>query len=115
STATQTLKIGTGVCLVVERDPIVLAKEVASLDHLSGGRFLFGVGAGWLREETANHGVDPRVRWRVFGERMRAMQAIWTSDEASFAGRYVNFERIWSWPKPVQQPYPPVLMGGDYG
>ncbi|MBV8713836.1 MAG: LLM class F420-dependent oxidoreductase [Chloroflexi bacterium] len=115
SSVTSRILLGTGICLVIQRDPIVLAKEVASLDLLSGGRFLFGVGAGWNREEIANHGVDPRVRWRVFGERMRAMQAIWTQDEANFSGRYVNFERIWSWPKPVQKPYPPVLMGGDFG
>jgi probable F420-dependent oxidoreductase len=115
SAVTNRILLGTGICLVIQRDPILLAKEVASLDLLSGGRFLFGVGAGWNREEIANHGVDPRVRWRVFGERMRAMQAIWTQEEASFGGRYVNFERIWSWPKPVQKPYPPVLMGGDFG
>jgi probable F420-dependent oxidoreductase len=114
SAVTSRIKLGTGICLVIQRDPIVMAKEVASVDLLSGGRLLFGVGAGWNREEIANHGVDPRVRWRVFGERMRAMQAIWTQDEASFSGRYVNFERIWSWPKPVQKPHPPVLMGGDY-
>jgi len=114
STATSRIKLGTGVCLVIQRDPILLAKEVASLDVLCGGRFLFGVGAGWLREEIANHGVDPRVRWRVFSERMQAIQTIWASDEAEFHGRYVNFDRIWSWPKPIQKPRPPVLMGGDY-
>src|SRR5579864_3618225 len=103
STATTRIKLGTGICLVIQRDPIVLAKEVASVDLLSKGRLLFGVGAGWNREEIANHGVDPRVRWRVFGERMRAMQTIWSQDEASFDGRYVKFERIWSWPKPVQK------------
>jgi probable F420-dependent oxidoreductase len=105
--------LGTGICLVIQRDPIVLAKEVASLDVLSGGRFLFGVGIGWLREEIANHGTDPRTRWRLFGERMNAMQTIWASDEPSFHGRYVNFDPIWSWPKPVQKPRPPVLLGGD--
>jgi probable F420-dependent oxidoreductase len=110
---TQRIKLGTGICLVIQRDPIVLAKEVASIDHLSAGRFLFGVGAGWLREEIANHGTDPRTRWRLFGERMRAMEAIWSSDEASFHGRFVNFDPIWSWPKPLQQPRPPVLLGGD--
>jgi probable F420-dependent oxidoreductase len=111
---TQRLKLGTGICLVIQRDPILLAKEVASLDHVSGGRFLFGVGAGWLREEIANHGTEPRTRWSLFGERMAAMQAIWSSDEASFHGRYVNFDPIWSWPKPVQKPRPPVLLGGDF-
>jgi probable F420-dependent oxidoreductase len=110
---TSRIKLGTGICLVTQRDPIVLAKEVASLDVLSGGRFLFGVGVGWLREEIANHGTDPRTRWRLFGERMQAMQAIWSSDEAEFHGRYVNFDPIWAWPKPVQQPRPPVLLGGD--
>ena len=111
---TSRLKLGTGICLVIQRDPIVLAKEVATLDPLSGGRFLFGVGAGWLREEIANHGTDPRVRWRLFDERMRAMQTIWSADEPSFQGRYVKFDHIWSWPKPVQKPRPTVLLGGDY-
>jgi probable F420-dependent oxidoreductase len=111
--ATRRLRVGAGVCLVVERDPIVTAKEVASVDHLSGGRFEFGVGAGWNREEMANHGTDPRVRMALLGERVKAMQAIWTQEEASFAGRFVNFDRIWSWPKPAQHPYPPVLIGGN--
>jgi probable F420-dependent oxidoreductase len=114
SAVTSRIKLGTGICLVIQRDPIHLAKEVASVDHLSGGRFLFGVGAGWLLEEVANHGVDPRSRWRVFNERMQAMQAIWSSDEAEFHARHVNFDPIWSWPKPVQKPRPPVLLGGDY-
>ena len=109
---TTRIKLGTGICLVIQRDPILLAKEVASLDHISGGRFLFGVGAGWLREEIVNHGTDPRQRWGVFDERMRAMQAIWSSDEASFHGRHVRFDPIWSWPKPVQQPRPPIMIGG---
>ena len=111
--ATTRLRIGSGVCLVVERDPIVTAKEVASVDHLSGGRFEFGVGAGWNREEMANHGTDPRTRMALMGERVRAMQAIWTQDEASFHGDFVSFDRIWSWPKPAQRPWPPVLVGGD--
>jgi probable F420-dependent oxidoreductase len=114
SSVTRRLKLGTGICLVIQRDPIVLAKEVASLDQLSGGRFLFGVGAGWLLEEIANHQVDPRKRWGVFNERMRAMETIWSSDEPEFHGRYVNFDPIWSWPKPVQKPRPPVILGGDY-
>jgi probable F420-dependent oxidoreductase len=114
SAVTSRLKLGTGVCLVIQRDPIHLAKEVASLDLLSAGRFLFGVGAGWLLEEIANHGVEPRTRWRVFNERMRAMQAIWSSDNPEFHGRYVDFPPILSWPKPVQKPCPPVLLGGDY-
>jgi probable F420-dependent oxidoreductase len=110
--ATTRLRVGSGVCLVVERDPIVTAKEVASVDRLSGGRFEFGVGAGWNREEMANHGTDPRTRMALLTERVQAMQAIWTQDEASFHGRFVDFERIWSYPKPAQQPYPPVLIGG---
>jgi probable F420-dependent oxidoreductase len=110
---TSTIRIGTGVCLVIERDPIVTAKEVASVDVLSGGRFDFGIGAGWNREEMANHGTDPRTRMALFQERVEAMKAIWTQDEASYAGRFVNFERVWSWPKPAQWPHPPVLVGGN--
>jgi probable F420-dependent oxidoreductase len=110
--ATSRLRVGSGVCLIVERDPITTAKEVASVDHLSGGRLEFGVGAGWNREEMANHGTDPRTRMALLGERVQAMQAIWTQEEASFSGAYVTFDRIWSWPKPAQQPYPPVLVGG---
>lgn len=113
ATATSSLRVGSGICLVVERDPIHTAKAVASVDHLSGGRFEFGVGAGWNREEMANHGTDPRVRMTVLRERVEAMQAIWTSDEASYHGQYVDFDRIWSWPKPAQRPYPPVLVGGN--
>ncbi len=110
--ATSRLRIGSGVCLVTERDPIVTAKEVASVDHLSGGRFEFGVGLGWNREEMRNHGTDPRVRVPIMVERIKAMRAIWTNDEASFHGKYVDFDRIWSWPKPAQRPHPPVLIGG---
>ncbi len=111
--ATSTLRIGSGICLVIERDPITTAKEVASVDHLSGGRLEFGVGGGWNREEMANHGTDPRKRMRLMGERIEAMKAIWTQDEASYHGEFVNFERIWSWPKPAQRPHPPVLVGGN--
>ncbi|GAA2757749.1 LLM class F420-dependent oxidoreductase [Actinopolymorpha rutila] len=111
--ATSSLRIGSGVCLVIERDPIVTAKEVASIDHLSGGRFEFGVGAGWNREEMRHHGTDPKQRMAVLRERVEAMQAIWTEEEASYAGRFVTFDRIWSYPKPAQRPYPPVLVGGD--
>ena len=110
--ATSTLRIGSGICLVIERDPIITAKEVASLDHLSGGRFEFGVGAGWNREEMSNHGTDPRTRMRLMAERIEAMKAIWTEAEASYHGEFVNFDRIWSWPKPAQRPHPPVLVGG---
>ncbi len=111
--ATSRLRIGSGVCLVIERDPILTAKEVASIDHLSGGRLEFGVGAGWNREEMANHGTDPRTRMRLLRERVEAMRAIWTEDEASYAGEFVRFDRIWSWPKPAQRPHPPILVGGD--
>jgi probable F420-dependent oxidoreductase len=109
---TERLKLGTGVCLVIERDPIVTAKEVATLDHISGGRFLFGVGAGWNREEMENHGTDPKTRFRRMRESVEAMKAIWTQDEAEYHGRIVDFDPIWCWPKPVQKPHPPVLVGG---
>jgi probable F420-dependent oxidoreductase len=111
--ATERLLIGTGICLVIERDPITTAKEVASLDQLSGGRFLFGVGAGWNREEMLNHGTDPSRRFSVMRERIEAMKTIWTEDEASYHGRYVDFDRIWSWPKPAQRPHPPIIVGGN--
>ncbi len=110
---TWKLRIASGICLVIERDPITTAKEVASVDRLSGGRLEFGVGAGWNREEMRNHGTDPRVRMAVMAERIEAMKAIWTQDEASYHGEYVNFDRIWSWPKPAQRPHPPVLVGGN--
>ena len=112
--ATRRLRIGSGVCLVIQRDPIIMAKQVASVDVLSGGRVEFGVGAGWNREEMANHGTDARVRMSVLSERIRAMKAIWTEDQPSFNGEYVSFEPIWSWPKPAQRPHPPILVGG-YG
>jgi probable F420-dependent oxidoreductase len=111
--ATSRLRIGAAICLVIQRDPIITAKEVASVDHLSGGRVEFGVGAGWNREEIANHGVDPRRRFRVMHERVEAMQAIWTQEEASYQGEFVNFDRIWQWPKPAQRPHPPILVGGN--
>ena len=110
--ATERLLVGTGICLVIERDPITTAKEVASVDVLSGGRFLFGVGAGWNEEEMENHGTDPRVRFSLMRERVEAIKAIWTEDEAEYHGRHVDFDPIWSWPKPAQKPYPPVLVGG---
>lgn len=109
--ATERLKIGTGVCLVIERDPITTAKEVASVDRLSGGRFLFGVGAGWNREEMANHGTDPRVRMAIMAERVAAMRQLWTAEEAEYHGDYVDFDPVWSYPKPIQSPLP-VLVGG---
>ena len=111
--ATERLLIGTGICLVIERDPIITAKEVASVDVLSGGRFLFGVGAGWNVEEMRNHGTDASRRFGLMRERIEAMKAIWTEDEASYSGEYVEFERIWCWPKPVQKPHPPVMVGGN--
>jgi probable F420-dependent oxidoreductase len=111
--ATTRLRLGTGVCLVIERDPITLAKEVATVDSLSNGRFLFGIGAGWNFEEMANHGTDPARRWSVLRERVLAMKQIWTQDEATFHGHHVNFDRIWQWPKPVQRPHPPIVVGGN--
>jgi len=110
---TKRIRLGTGICLVVERDPITTAKEVASLDHLSGGRVDFGVGGGWNREEMENHGGDFSRRFKLLRERIEAMKAIWTQDEASYAGEFVKFDRIWSWPKPVQKPHPPIFVGGD--
>jgi probable F420-dependent oxidoreductase len=109
---TKRLRVGTGVCLLIERDPITTAKEVASLDVMSRGRFLFGIGAGWNVEEMEDHGTDFRSRWRVLRERVLAMKAIWTEDEASFEGEFVRFPPLWSWPKPAQTPHPPVLLGG---
>lgn len=110
---TKNLKCGPGICLLIERDPIVLAKEVASLDHVSGGRVLFGIGGGWNREEMENHGTDYTRRWKLLRERMEAMKTIWTEDEATYHGEFVNFDAIWSWPKPAQKPHPPVLVGGN--
>jgi probable F420-dependent oxidoreductase len=110
--ATTQLRVATGICLIIQRDAITTAKEVASLDRLSGGRLLFGVGAGWNREEMANHGTDPSTRMRLMRERVEAMKVIWTEDEASYHGEFVKFDRIWSSPKPVQKPHPPVLVGG---
>jgi probable F420-dependent oxidoreductase len=111
--ATTKLRVGSGICLVIERDPIITAKEVASVDHLSGGRMEFGVGAGWNREEMRNHGTDPAKRMAILRERVEAMKAIWTEDEASYHGEHVDFDRIWSYPKPAQRPHPPLLVGGD--
>jgi probable F420-dependent oxidoreductase len=111
--ATTRLKVGTGICLVIERDPITLAKEVASLDQLSNGRFIFGIGGGWNAEEMENHGTDFTKRWRILRERVFAMKEIWTKEEAEFHGEFVNFDPLWSYPKPVQKPHPPILMGGS--
>ena len=108
---TTRLKLGTGISLVTEHDPIVQAKQVASLDRISHGRFLFGIGAGWNKEEMANHGTPPAKRWKVLTERVQAMKALWTQDEASYHGEFVNFDRVWSYPKPLTTPHPPILMG----
>ncbi len=113
--ATRTLKVGTGICLIIEHDPITTAKEIASLDFLSGGRFLFGIGAGWNAEEMENHGTAFKTRFRLLRERVLAMKEIWTKDAAEFHGELVNFGPLWSWPKPVQKPHPPVLLGGESG
>lgn len=110
---TSKLRVGSGICLVIERDPITTAKEVASVDQLSGGRLEFGVGAGWNREEMLNHGTDPRVRMAIMAERVEAMKAIWTQDEAEYHGTMVDFGPMWAWPKPVQRPHPPIVLGGS--
>ena len=110
--ATRTIKLGTGICLVVEHDPLVLAKSVATLDWLSNGRVLFGIGGGWNREEMEHHGTPFGRRWEVLRERVLAMKALWTQEEASFHGEFVNFDRAISFPKPVQKPHPPILFGG---
>ncbi len=108
---TKTIKLATGVCLITERDPIVLAKEVATLDLISNGRFIFGIGAGWNAEEMENHGTAFKERWKVLEERIEAMKACWTQDDSEYHGKYVDFDPIWSWPKPVQKPHPPIVMG----
>ena len=113
--ATKNLKVGTGICLIIERDTITTAKAVASLDVLSNGRFLFGIGGGWNAEEMAHHGTEFKTRFKKLEEQVRAMKEIWTKDVAEFHGRFVNFDPIWSWPKPAQKPNPPVLLGGESG
>lgn len=112
---TSTLRLGTGITLVAQRDPIWLAKQVASLDVISGGRVLFGVGYGWNKEEMAHHGTVYTERRAMLRENVLAMKALWTQDEASFEGEYVSLEPSWAWPKPIQQPHPPVIMGGGAG
>src|SRR6266404_1399695 len=109
--ATKTIKIGSGICLVVERDPIILAKAVASVDQLSHGRLLFGIGAGWNVEEMEHHGMPFARRWTVLRERTEAMKRIWTQEAAEYHGEFVNFDPLWSYPKPLQQPPPPILLG----
>ena len=110
---TERLLLGTGVCLLPQHDPIVLAKTVATLDVISNGRVLLGIGAGWNEPEMANHGVEPRQRWAVMREKALAMREIWTRDEAEYHGRFVNFDPLWLWPKPVQRPHPPLVIGGE--
>jgi probable F420-dependent oxidoreductase len=112
--ATTRLKIGTGVCLVNQRDPIQTAKLVASIDRVSGGRFLFGIGIGWNAEEMENHGTAFKTRAKLVRERVEAMKAIWTEDKAEYSGEFVNFGPLMSWPKPLQQPHPPVIVGGAF-
>ena len=111
--ASKTIRVATGICLVIQRDPIHTAKEVASLDHLSNGRFIFGIGAGWNREEMADHGTDFHTRWKLLREKVEAMEAIWSNDMAEYHGDMVDFGPMWSYPKPVQQPHPPIVLGGS--
>jgi probable F420-dependent oxidoreductase len=110
---TKDLLLGTGISLVMERDPITLAKEVASVDMISGGRLILGVGGGWNEEEMENHGTDPKRRFKIMRERIEAMKEIWTKDEAEYHGEFVDFDPIWSSPKPVQKPHPPIYVGGN--
>lgn len=112
--ATRGLKVGTGVCLIVQRDPIQTAKLVASIDQVSNGRFVFGVGNGWNQDEIENHGIPFAQRHKAARERIEAMKAIWTQDAAEYHGEFVNFDPIAAWPKPVQRPHPPILVGGAF-
>lgn len=112
---TERIELGTGVLLVNQHDPIALAKAIATLDHLSGGRFVLGAGFGWNEDEMAHHGVDPRRRRTIFREKILAMIELWENDEASFDGKYVSFSPSWQWPKPARKPHPPILLGGGAG
>ncbi|MEU5271096.1 LLM class F420-dependent oxidoreductase [Streptomyces hygroscopicus] len=112
---TQSLRVGTGIALVAQRDPITTANEVASLDLVSEGRAVFGVGVGWNREEMENHGTDPSTRGRLVNERLRAIRELWTKEKAEFHGEFVNFDPVYQWPKPVQRPHPPIYVGGGEG
>ena len=112
--ATTRLRVGTGVCLIVQRDPIQTAKAVASLDQVSAGRFLFGIGAGWNAEEMLDHGTDFKSRFKVMRERVEAMRAIWTKSKPEYSGEFVKFPPMMTWPKPVQKPHPPVIVGGAF-
>lgn len=111
SAVTQTIKLGTGICLVPERNPLLLAKEIATLDHFSGGRFIFGIGAGWVKEETEIMGGDFAHRWTQTQDAIMAMKALWTKEEAEYHGRYYDFPPVWSVPKPAQKPHPPIFLG----
>ena len=113
SASTSRIKLGTGVCLVPEHNPLLLAKQVATLDMYSGGRFLFGIGAGWIKEASEIMGADFERRWTQTREAVMAMKELWTSTESEFHGRYYDFPPVYSFPKPVQQPHPPVLLGGN--
>jgi probable F420-dependent oxidoreductase len=113
SAVTKTLKLGTGICLVPEHNPLLLAKEIATLDHLSNGRFLFGIGAGWLREETEIMGGDFPHRWSQTGEAVLVMKELWTKDEVEFHGKFYDFPAVRSSPKPYQKPHPPIFLGGS--
>jgi probable F420-dependent oxidoreductase len=114
ATVTSKLKVGTGVCLVVQRDPIQTAKAVASLDQISGGRFLFGIGGGWNAEEMEDHGTVFKTRFKLMRERIAAMVAIWTQTKPEYHGEFVNFEPMMTWPKPAQKPHPPIIIGGAF-
>lgn len=115
ATATERIRLGTGVALPAQREPIVTAKAIATLDRLSGGRFVFGVGFGWNEDELENHGIAMRDRRAVVRERVLAMKELWTHDVAQYEGTFVTISPSWSWPKPLQQPHPPVLVGGGAG
>ena len=110
---TDRIRLGTGICLLIERDPITTAKGVASLDMLSGGRLVLGIGAGWNREEMENHGANYRHRWAIVREKVLAMREIWSSEEAEFHGEHVDFDPIWSWPKPTRPQGPPIWIGAN--
>jgi probable F420-dependent oxidoreductase len=115
ATSTQSIRLGTGVCLVAQRDPIILAKEIATLDLISNGRVAVGVGIGWNTEEAENHGVNPTQRRAIVREKILAMKSLWMDDVAEFHGEFVNVTQSWAWPKPVQVPHPPIILGGGGG
>jgi probable F420-dependent oxidoreductase len=111
---TKKIKLATGICLVVERDPIHTAKEVSTIDRLSGGRFIFGIGGGWNAEEMASHGTAFATRFKLMRERIEAMKTIWSQPKAKFSSEFVNFDEMMQWPKPVQKPHPPIVVGGGF-